>query len=199
MASQNEKDIEADWKDLLEEFSGKFQPIAGRFGESNARFTPENSWISVDDPDTVNETCHDIRNPYYNGRFFGCTTQDGWSGNLDLPYEKPISETYIANNWSPWFVRNVENHELSHQAIVSVRQMLEKDHQRRNANGQTRLNDTRFQEIKNDLDMLDTYMDLWEKARYNPITGEVQMNGQFDVYPKLKLIVDKYFNWLNGG
>ncbi len=42
-------------------------------------------------------------------------------------------------------------------------------------------------------------MDLWEKARYNPITGEVEMNGRFDVSPKLKLIVDKYFNWLNGG
>ncbi len=81
---------------------------------------------------------------------------------------------------------------------VSVRQMLEKDHQRRKANGQIRLKDAHFQEIKNDIDMVNMYMDLWENGKLNPITGEVEMKGRFDVYPKLRLIIDKYFDCLNG-
>lgn len=197
--STKEADIEASWESVLKEFNECFLPIAERFGERNVRFTPENCWLVVDTPDAVDETCHDILNANYDSRLFGCITQGDWFGDLDLPYEKPISETYIADNWSPDFVRNVEWHELSHQAIVSVRQMLEKDHQRRKANGQIRLNDECFQEIKKDIDLVDMYMDLWENGRFNPITGDVKMKGQYDVYPKLKSIVDKYFDGLNGG
>lgn len=196
--STKNTDIETSWIAVLKEFGEGFRPIAERFGERNVRFTPENCWLFVDTLDMVDETCHDILNANYNSRLFGCTTQDEWFGDLDLPYEKPISETYIADNWAPDFVRNVEWHELSHQAIVSVRQMLEKDHQRRKANGQIRLKDAHFQEIKNDIDMVNMYMDLWENGKLNPITGEVEMKGRFDVYPKLRLIIDKYFDCLNG-
>lgn len=196
--STNNADIEKRWQAVLEEFSEDFRPIAERFGERNVRFTPENCWLFVDTPETVDEICHDILDFGHNNRLFGCTTQGGWYGDLERPYEKPISETYIADNWSPDFVWNVERHELSHQAIVSVRQILSKDHQRRMLNGQIRLNDKYFQKIENDLDILDSYIDIWENGKLNPISGKIEMRGLFNIYPKLKLIIDKYFNWLNG-
>lgn len=46
--------------------------------------------------------------------------------------------------------------------------------------------------------MVNMYMDLWENGKLNPITGEVEMKGRFDVYPKLRFIIDKYFDCLNG-
>ena len=65
-------------------------------------------------------------------------------------------------------------------------------------NGQIRLNDKYFQKIENDLDILDSYIDIWENGKLNPISGKIEMRGLFNIYPKLKLIIDKYFNWLNG-
>ena len=85
--STNNADIEKRWQAVLEEFSEDFRPIAERFGERNVRFTPENCWLFVDTPETVDEICHDILDFGHNNRLFGCTTQGGWYGDLERPYE----------------------------------------------------------------------------------------------------------------
>jgi|GEM_PF-4345054 len=180
------------WDWALAQATEMFKPIAEKLGEQNVQFNSQNDRLFVSDLNKVSEKCKEIVKSNRNNDYFGCTEQDAWRGDLSAPYVKPKSATYIAQEWAADFVDNAFNHELSHQALTSVRQMLQKDHQRRRRNGEISLNDETYDAFMREFDKFDTLLDDMDKARLDSTTRKIVIDKKSDVFPLLRAIVDAY-------
>ena len=125
--------------------------------------------------------------------------RNDWYGNLFEPYKKPGSTTYLAQEWAAEYVKNAFNHELSHQALVSVRQMLQKDHQRRRRSAKISLSDETYNAFMRKFDEYDALLDEMDKARLDARTQKIVIDKKSDIWPLLKAIVDVYCQIIKEG
>lgn len=184
------------WNWAIAQATEMFRPIAEKFGESNVQFSPSKNELVVEDATTINNICQDVVGPRTNGNYFGCTTQESWQGQLDKPYIKPLSTTYLAEKWALKYVANAAHHELSHQALISVRQMLQKDHARRKKYNESPMNDMNFNAFMDVLANYDKELDNMDKAWIDSKTGKIVIDQKSDVWPWLQSFVDLYCEYI---
>lgn len=187
------------WNWALEQATEMFRPIAEKLGEQNVQFNPQNDRLIINDLNKVSEKCKGIVSSDRNNDYFACTEQNAWHGDLSAPYIKPSSTTYLAQEWATDFVENAFNHELSHQALVSVRQMLKKDHQRRRRNGEISLSDETYDAFMRKFAECNSLLDDMDKARLDSKTRKIVIDKKSDVFPILRAIVDAYCQIIRDG
>lgn len=187
------------WDWALAQATEMFKPIAEKLGERNVRFSSQNDKLIVSDLNLVSDKCSEIVKSNRNNDYFGCTKQNDWYGNLFEPYKKPGSTTYLAQEWAAEYVKNAFNHELSHQALVSVRQMPQKDHQRRRRSAKISLSDETYNAFMRKFDEYDALLDEMDKARLDARTQKIVIDKKSDIWPLLKAIVDVYCQIIKEG
>lgn len=84
------------------------------------------------------------------------------------------------------------HHELSHQSIISVRQMLTKDHNDRIKKGLPHLTKESIEKVNGILKRIDDLLDSQDVATFDASTGKIRIDSKSDVYPLLKACVDGY-------
>ncbi|PBC73791.1 hypothetical protein SAMN02745108_00511 [Fibrobacter intestinalis] len=126
------------WNWALAQATEMFKPIAEALGFENARFSEKNDVFVRKPLSETNRICGEILGNS-SRNFYGCTTQDGYNLSHAGTYVRPQSTTYLAAEWAQDYVLNAMHHELSHQAIISTRQMIQKDHYDRVKSGRLRL------------------------------------------------------------
>lgn len=176
------------------------QPIVERLEEKNAAFNPHNDTLLIWPKDDIDTTCHGVLNTLEERKLFGCTEQYDWHDSLNKNYIKPQSTTYLAQEWAMDCISNAEHHELSHLAIITIRQILKKNHQKRRKNPNTiSLTDADFNYIMKELSKLDRDLDFMDKAYFDSSTNRIRINKKSDVMPKLEELVDIYIWGLQNG
>lgn len=190
---------ERHWNWALAQATAMLQPIAEKLGQRNVSFSPQNDELLVLPMEQINEDCHGVLGDLSSRNLYGCTTQEDWHGRLDEDYVKPRSTTYLAQEWASDYISNAAHHELSHQAIVSVRQMLQKDHMNRRNNGYRSLSDISYKCLMNRFAKMDRDLDFMDVAKVDERTGKVVIDKQSDVWPRLNDLVDIYVEFLQNG
>lgn len=199
-SNQNVKGFyERHWDWALAQATAMMQPIAEKFGQRNVVFSTPNDELVVLPKDEVDEVCHGILETLSPRKFYGCTTQEDWRGQFDEDYLKPQSTTYLAQEWAVDYISNAAHHELSHQAIISVRQILQKDHKNRRNNGYRSLSDVAYKCIMERFSKMDRELDFMDVAKVDEKTGKIVIDKKSDVWPMLKALADVYCSFLQDG
>lgn len=187
------------WKWALAQATEMMRPIAERFGNQNVSFSTETDDLVVDSRDEINKLCQGALGTDSLRNLYGCTTQDGWRGLLDDAFIKPMSTTYLAEDWAYEYISNAAHHELSHQAIVTVRQMLQKDHKNRRNKGDVSLDDITFDCFMDRFKKIDLELDAMDVAHIDKRTGKIVIDKKSDVWPMLRAMVDVYCKFIRDG
>lgn len=190
---------ERHWNWALAQATAMMQPIAERLGQKGVAFTPQNDELAVWPKDEVNKVCHGVLETLSPRDLFGCTTQEDWHGNYGENYVKPRSTTYLAQEWAADYISNAAHHEISHQAIISVRQMIHKDHMNRRNNGYRTLSDVAYKCLMDRFAKMDKELDSMDVAKFDNRIGKIVIEKKSDVWPMLKALVDVYGEFLQIG
>ncbi|MCF0216654.1 MAG: hypothetical protein HUK21_09300 [Fibrobacteraceae bacterium] len=184
--------INQQWEQLLAQITEQFRPIAKKLDEQKVEFNSINDNLVLDQKEGINNDCSDIVSSSQTGRYFGCTTQNSWHDDLNKPYIKPNSTTYLAREWALDFIKDVELHELSHQAIISTRQMIAKDHEWRRQNNLHSMSDSMYNAYMNLFSKYDNDLDNMDKAWMDIQTGKIVMKKRSNILSNLNALVDMY-------
>lgn len=187
------------WKWALAQATEMMRPLAERFGNHSVSFSAENDDLVIDSKESINELCHGVLGTESPRDLFGCTTQDDWLGAYNDAFSKPPSTTYLAEDWAYEYISNAAHHELSHQAIVTVRQMLQKDHKNRRNKGDVSLDDITFDCFMNQFKKIDSELDAMDSAHIDKQTGKIVIDKKSDVWPMLNAVVDVYCEYIRNG
>ncbi|WP_308605103.1 hypothetical protein [uncultured Fibrobacter sp.] len=187
------------WNWALKQATSMMQPIAKRLGQKNVAFSPQNDELVVLPKDEIDDICHGVLETLSPKTFYGCTTQKAWQGGPDGDYIKPSSTTYLAQEWDDDHISNAVNHELSHQAIFTARQMLQKDHQNRRNKGYSSLSNSDYKDFVERFFQMDRDLDSLDVAEFDEKKGPVVIDKKSDVWFRLEDLVNEYEKALQWG
>ncbi len=187
------------WDWALAQAELEFHFLANRLGENDVRFSSENSELVVDSRKTIDDNCQDLVTEKFSREYFGCTSQESWHGNTLSPYLKPLSTTYLAKDWTLGSVLGAQQHELSHQAITTLRQLFSKDHQARKYLKLPSLSDSGYAAFERRLEKMDRELDVLDRAWENPWTKKIEMEKKSDVWSELNTMISSYYYLIKEG
>lgn len=185
--------FDAAWEKSNMKVTNSFRSISTPLIGRGIAFGRSEDEHSIWDQDDVLTTCQDIVKR--NGNFYGCTEQDGIPEDdlgVDIVYERPPSRTFISNAWDKRYVELVVDHELEHQAIISTGQMLYKAFHDFNKLRPGVVDSVLYGSLIQELYSLDANLDLSDRPVVDKLTNKIYLDKRSDVYPKLKIIMNKF-------
>lgn len=167
----------------------RFLEMAARFNAKDAGFGWENDTLLVLPPGETDGICREILKK--DGKesksklLSGCTQMPGFDLRENLDYVRPGTMTILSDRWEGAERENVMRHELAHQFIVTLGQMMGNENERRQVQGLPHLSDEDLDIYKCWLTDIDDALDLEEKIINS---GNLMVQGHLDIIEELQRV-----------
>ncbi len=169
----------------------RFLEMAARFNAKDAGFGRENDTLLVLPPEETDERCRKILSKddssALSKHYAGCTQMPGFDLRENLDYVRPGTMTIFSDRWVGAERKNVMRHELAHQFIVTLGQMMGNENERRRVQGLPHLSDDSLVSLKARLAKINKNLDSLETFVSTP-NGNMKLWGRSDIIEELQRV-----------
>ncbi len=151
----------------------------------------------VRDDEIVNKCTEILGDNGSKNDYYGCTYQYGIDEESTDPYVRPNSMTYLSDEWKGEELENVKSHELAHQFIFTLRQLILRENRRRRILGLPNLSPEEEASFIKESNKLSKILDDNEAPEWDFPVEKLYLRRKVDVIRELKKLHCRFLRKLH--